>query len=126
MVYLPLGNATPDYYGGQRRDFDDAYNASVVALDLDTGREVWKFRTMNHDIWDYDVPSQPALADLPDGNGGTVPRADPDHQTRPDFRAGPPDPYPIKPVEEKPAPQGDGTAEGRYYAATPAIRPAWR
>ena len=118
MVYLPLGNATPDYYGGQRRDFDDAYNASVVALRLEDGREVWHFRTMNHDIWDYDLPSQPALADLSDGKGGTVPAL---IQTTKrgqifvlDRRTG----APIKQVEEMPAPQGDGSVEGEYFAAT--------
>ncbi|MBU3032206.1 membrane-bound PQQ-dependent dehydrogenase, glucose/quinate/shikimate family [Paracoccus sp. XHP0099] len=118
MVYLPLGNATPDYYGGQRRDFDDEYNASVVALNLETGREVWHFRTANHDIWDYDLPSQPALADLPDGKGGTVPAL---IQTTKrgqifvlDRRTG----EPIRQVEEKPAPQGDGSVEGEYYAPT--------
>lgn len=67
MIYLPLGNATPDYYGGQRREFDDAYNSSVVALNLDTGREVWHFNTVHHDIWDYDIPSQPNLAEIPTG-----------------------------------------------------------
>ncbi|MFV0408412.1 MAG: membrane-bound PQQ-dependent dehydrogenase, glucose/quinate/shikimate family [Paracoccus sp. (in: a-proteobacteria)] len=118
MVYLPLGNATPDFYGGLRRDFDDAYNAAVVALDLDTGREVWKFRTMNHDLWDYDLPSQPALADLPDGNGGTVPAL---IQTTKrgqifvlDRRTG----EPVKRVEEMPVPQGDGSIEEEYYAST--------
>lgn len=118
MVYLPLGNATPDYYGGQRREFDDEYNAALVALNLDDGREVWHFRTMNHDIWDYDLPSQPALADLPDGNGGTVPAV---IQTTKrgqifvlDRRTG----EPIKPVEERAVPQGDGSVEGEYYAPT--------
>lgn len=69
-VYLPLGNATPDFFGGHRRPFDDEFNASVVALDYRTGEYKWHFRTMNHDIWDYDLPSQPALYDLPDGKGG--------------------------------------------------------
>lgn len=118
MVYLPLGNATPDYYGGLRRDFDDAYNASLVALRLDDGREIWNFRTMNHDIWDYDLPAQPALADLPDGKGGTVPAVIQSTKRGQIFvldrRTG----VPIKPVEEKPVPQGDGAVEGEYYAAT--------
>ncbi len=117
LVYLPLGNATPDYYGGQRRDFDDEYNASLVALNLEDGREAWHFRTMNHDIWDYDLPSQPALADVPDGKGDTIPAV---IQTTKrgqifvlDRRTG----EPVKPVEEKPVPQGDGSVEGEYYAA---------
>lgn len=118
MIYLPLGNATPDYYGGLRRDFDDDYNASVVALNLDTGREVWHFNTVNHDIWDYDVPSQPNLAEIPDGKGGTVPVV---IQTTKrgqifvlDRRTG----TPVKAVEERPVARPDGTATGERYAAT--------
>lgn len=72
LIYAPLGNTTPDYFGGDRPPFADEYNASLVALDINTGRERWKFQTVHHDIWDYDLPSQPALLDLPDGNGGTV------------------------------------------------------
>lgn len=118
MIYLPLGNATPDYFGGMRRDFDDDYNASLVALRLEDGREVWHFKTVNHDIWDYDLPSQPALADVPDGNGGSVPAV---IQTTKrgqifvlDRRTG----TPVKTVEERPVPNGDGTVEGEYYADT--------
>lgn len=118
QVYLPTGNATPDYWGGQRRDFDDAYNSSVVALDLDDGREVWKFQTVHHDIWDYDLPSQPALFDMPDGNGGTVPaliqltkRGDIFVLDR---RTG----EPITEVEERPVPKPDGRVEGERYSET--------
>ncbi|HRH21389.1 MAG TPA: PQQ-binding-like beta-propeller repeat protein, partial [Brevundimonas sp.] len=118
MIYLPLGNATPDYYGGQRREFDDAYNSSVVALNLDTGREVWHFNTVHHDIWDYDVPSQPNLAEIPDGAGGTIPVV---IQTTKrgqvfvlDRRTG----VPVRTVEERAVPRGDGTVQGEYYSAT--------
>lgn len=61
LAYLPLGNATPDFFGGKRRPIDDEYNAAVVAVELATGKERWHYRTVNHDIWDYDLPSQPAL-----------------------------------------------------------------
>ena len=73
LVYAPLGNATPDYYGQDRPPRSEAFNSSLVALDIETGRPRWKFQTVHHDIWDYDLPSQPALIDLPDGNGGTQP-----------------------------------------------------
>ncbi|MGB3500291.1 MAG: membrane-bound PQQ-dependent dehydrogenase, glucose/quinate/shikimate family [Mesorhizobium sp.] len=72
LIYAPLGNTTPDYFGANRPPFSDEYNASLVALDVATGRERWKFRTVNHDIWDYDLPAQPALIDVPDGKGGTA------------------------------------------------------
>lgn len=70
LVYVPTGNATPDYFGAQRRPFDDAYSSSVLALDLETGRLRWNFQTVHHDLWDYDVGSQPTLVDLPARAGG--------------------------------------------------------
>ena len=72
LVYLPLGNATPDYFGGQRRPFDEAYSSSVVALDIATGAPRWHFQTTHHDVWDMDLPIGPSLVDLPIG-GATVP-----------------------------------------------------
>jgi quinoprotein glucose dehydrogenase len=64
LVYVPTGNATPDWYGGQRRDFDDRYSSSVLALDAQTGALRWSFQTTHHDLWDYDIGSQPALFDM--------------------------------------------------------------
>jgi quinate dehydrogenase (quinone) len=72
LIYAPLGNATPDFFGMGRPPHSDEYNSSLVALDVETGRVKWKFQTVHHDIWDYDLPSQPALVDLPDGKGGTI------------------------------------------------------
>lgn len=69
LVYLPTGNAGPDFFGAQRRDFDDRFSTAVVALDGRTGRLRWSFQTKNHDIWDHDVPAQPTLLDLRDGDG---------------------------------------------------------
>lgn len=69
LVYAPLGGATPDYLGKHRRPFDEAYSGSVVALDAETGRPRWKFQTLRHDLWDYDVATQPTLIDLPTASG---------------------------------------------------------
>jgi len=73
FVYLPLGNATPDYYGGHRRPFDDEYSSSVVALDYETGAPRWHFQTTHHDLWDFDVPIGPSLVNVPGPNGSTIP-----------------------------------------------------
>ncbi|KRG65654.1 quinate dehydrogenase [Stenotrophomonas humi] len=72
LVYAPLGNATPDYFGQGRPAGSEAYNSSLVALDITTGRPRWKFQTVHHDIWDYNLPSQPALLDFPDETGRNV------------------------------------------------------
>jgi quinate dehydrogenase (quinone) len=73
MVYLPTGNPTSDFWGPKRRPGDDAHSSSVIALDIETGRLKWKFQTVHHDVWDYDVPAQPLLYDIPDDKGGTTP-----------------------------------------------------
>lgn len=69
LVYVPTGNPSPDFFGGERRGFDEKYGSSVVALDIETGRVRWSFQTVHHDLWDYDVPAQPALVDLPVDGG---------------------------------------------------------
>lgn len=73
LIYVRLGNTTPDYYGINRPASSDQYNSSLVALNVNSGREKWKFQTIHHDLWDYDLPSQPALIDIPDNNGNIVP-----------------------------------------------------
>jgi quinoprotein glucose dehydrogenase len=71
-VYVPTGNSSPDYYGGHREGHLDHYSSSVVALDASSGEVDWHVQTVHHDIWDFDVPSQPTLVDL-DLEGRTVP-----------------------------------------------------
>lgn len=73
MVYLPTGNGTPDLFGGQRSAATDRVGASVVAVDATTGKEIWTFQLVHHDVWDYDMPSKPVLYDMPDGKGGRIP-----------------------------------------------------
>lgn len=73
LIYIPLGNATPDYYGSKRRAFDEKYSSAIVALDIHTGEERWHFQTVHHDVWDFDLPVGPTLMDLPDRNGRIIP-----------------------------------------------------
>ena len=73
LVYIPTGNATPDYYGGHRSAESEKFASSVVALDAATGALRWSFQTTHHDIWDYDVPSQPVLVDIRNDDGSTTP-----------------------------------------------------
>ena len=69
LVYAPTGNAVPDNFGGQRRPFDDQFSSAVIAIDAETGKLRWSFQTTHHDLWDYDVPSQPTLADIRTASG---------------------------------------------------------
>lgn len=65
LVYLPLGNSSVDYYGGNRKECENEYSSSLVALNIDTGKPEWKFQTVHYDVWDYDLGAQPTIVDLP-------------------------------------------------------------
>jgi quinoprotein glucose dehydrogenase len=71
MVYVATGSASPDYYGGERLGTNRHAN-SLVALDAGTGEVVWSRQLVHHDLWDYDLPAQPVLADIRRG-GAEVP-----------------------------------------------------
>ncbi len=73
LIYLPMGNPSPDHWGGKRTPEMEKFGSSIVALDVKTGKLRWSFQTVHHDLWDYDVASQPTLYDVPDGRGGRVP-----------------------------------------------------
>lgn len=60
MVFLPLTSPAYDYYGGDRKGAG-LYGDSLVALDAATGKRIWHFQTVHHNIWDYDLPAQPSL-----------------------------------------------------------------
>jgi quinoprotein glucose dehydrogenase len=66
LVFIPTGSASPDYFGGFRKG-DNKWANSVVALRASTGEFAWGFQVVHHDIWDYDVASQPALFAWKDG-----------------------------------------------------------
>jgi quinoprotein glucose dehydrogenase len=60
IVYVPTGSAAPDFHGADRIG-DNLYANCVLALDASTGRHIWHFQAVHHDIWDRDFPSPPAL-----------------------------------------------------------------
>ncbi|TMA31842.1 MAG: pyrroloquinoline quinone-dependent dehydrogenase [Deltaproteobacteria bacterium] len=60
MVFLPIGSPAADFYGGDRHGAN-LYGNSLVALDAATGRYLWHFQMVHHDLWDYDLPAQPVL-----------------------------------------------------------------
>jgi quinoprotein glucose dehydrogenase len=63
LFYIPAESPTSDYYGGYRPG-NNLYANSVLALDAKTGKRVWHFQTTHHDIWDFDPPTAPILADI--------------------------------------------------------------
>ncbi len=62
-VYLPIEAATGDFYGGHRPG-DNLFSQSLVCLNAKTGERVWHYQLVHHDIWDYDLPAPPILADI--------------------------------------------------------------
>lgn len=63
LVFVPVGSASPDFYGGERLGANQ-YADAVVALRASTGQVVWAFQVVHHDLWDYDVPAQPVAFTL--------------------------------------------------------------
>lgn len=105
LVYLPMGNSGADYYSSTRRPLEKDYASSLVALDVQTGKPRWKFQTVRHDVWDYDLGSQVSLIDFP-VEGQLVPALVLPSKTGDfyvlDRRTG----QPLTPVEERTAPTG--------------------
>ncbi|TKT90818.1 outer membrane protein assembly factor BamB family protein [Dyadobacter frigoris] len=60
IVFLALGSPSYDYYGADRTG-KNLYGNSVVALDAATGKYIWHYQTIHHDLWDYDLPAPPNL-----------------------------------------------------------------
>jgi len=60
IVYIPTGSATPDFYGADRAGANLFAN-SLLALDATTGKRLWHFQTVHHDLWDRDLPAAPNL-----------------------------------------------------------------
>jgi len=63
LVFIPTSCPSPDYYGGERLG-QDLYGNSLVALNAKTGKMVWYFQIVHHDLWDYDIPAQPILTTI--------------------------------------------------------------
>jgi quinoprotein glucose dehydrogenase len=63
LVFIPTGSASPDFYGGEREG-DNRWANSLVALKASSGEFVWGRQLVHHDVWDYDLASQPTLVEL--------------------------------------------------------------
>ncbi|HEX2528814.1 MAG TPA: glucose/quinate/shikimate family membrane-bound PQQ-dependent dehydrogenase [Geminicoccus sp.] len=118
MVYVPLGNQPPDQWGGNRSADVERFSSSVVALDLATGQVRWVFQTVHHDLWDYDVPSQPSLIDLTT-DGEAVPALVQPTKQGEVYVLNRQTGEPILPVTEVRVPQG--AVEGDFTAPTQPV-----
>jgi len=105
LIYLPLGNPTPDFWGAHRTPEMNKYGTSLVALDVKTGREAWHFQTVHLDLWDYDNATPPTLMDAPDGTPALVMGTKTHQLFMLDRRTG----KPLAEVQERPVPADDET-----------------
>jgi quinoprotein glucose dehydrogenase len=118
LVYVPTGMAAIDQWGGHRTPETERFSAAIIALDIATGKPRWVYQTVHHDLWDMDVPAQPALVDLELPGRGRVPALVQSTKTGNIFvldrRTG----QPVFPVQERPVP-GDPAAGDRLSPTQP-------
>jgi quinoprotein glucose dehydrogenase len=109
IVFIPFGTARYDFYGADRHG-QDLYGNSIVALDARTGKKLWHFQTVHHDLWDYDLPAAPKLLTVKHDGKNVDVVAQP---TKQGFlfvferETG----KPLWPIEERPVPKSDVPGE---------------
>ena len=123
LVFVPIGSASPDFFGGERLG-QNLYANCLVALDVKTGRVVWYFQVVHHDLWDYDIPAQPALFTWR-RNGQSIPAVAVATKMGHLFILDRRDGKPLVPVEELPVPKSDVAGE-EAWPTQPFPPPAYR
>jgi quinoprotein glucose dehydrogenase len=107
LVFVPTGSASPDFYGGERKG-DNRNANSVTALRASNGEVAWSFQVVHHDLWDYDVASQPILINFgPAKTPAVVVTTKMGFVYVLDRKTG----KPLSPVEERPVPKSDVPGE---------------
>lgn len=109
LIFLPTSCPSPDFYGGERRG-DNLYSNAVVALHASTGKLVWYFQVVHHDVWDYDVPAQPVLINVR-RRGHEIPALAVSTKMGHIFLLDRETGKPLFPVEERRVPQGAAPGE---------------
>ena len=120
-VFLPVSAAGPDHYGGDRPGAN-LYANSVVALEAATGRRIWHFQTVHHDLWDYDLAAPPALVQVP-RNGRRMDAVAQLTKSGFVFLLDRQTGAPLFPVEERPVPASDVPGERAWPTQPFPLRP---
>lgn len=122
LVFIPTSAPAPDYYGGQRQG-QNLYSNSIVALRASTGKMVWHYQVVHHDLWDYDIPAQPVLLELA-RDGNKVPAVAVGTKMGHIFVLHRETGEPLFPVEERPVPastvEGETAWETQPFPVLPA------
>ncbi|MEP7355525.1 MAG: PQQ-binding-like beta-propeller repeat protein [Acidobacteriota bacterium] len=113
-VYVPVEAPSGDVYGGQRPG-TNLFSDSVVCLDVKTGKRVWHYQLIHHEMWDYDIPAAPVLMDLT-VNGKKIKALAQVNKSAFTFVFDRTNGQPVFPIEERPVPQGN--TPGEWYSPT--------
>lgn len=109
IAYFPTGTARYDFYGGNRPG-DNLFANSIVALDARTGKRLWHFQTIHHDLWDFDIPNAPKLMTI-EKDGKKIPVVIQATKQGFVFVFNRITGEPIWPIEERPVPASDVPGE---------------
>ena len=121
LIFLPTTSPSPDFYGGKRPG-RNRYANSVVALSTGSGKPVWDFQLVHHDLWDYDLAAQPLLLDIERDSARlpvVVQASKMGHVFVLDRKTG----EPVFAVEERPVPQSDVPGEASAATQPIPVRP---
>src|SRR5256712_1585413 len=126
LVFLPTSSPAPDYFGGMRLG-EDRYARSIVALRASTGKVVWHFQTVHHDLWDFDNAAPPALVTVK-RNGSSIPAVIQTGKSGMLYVLDRTTGTPVFPVEERPVPASSVPGEVAsptqpFTALTPPLVP---
>jgi glucose dehydrogenase len=121
MIFLPIGSPSYDFYGGDRQG-QNLFGNSLVALDAATGKLIWYYQMVHHDIWDYDLPAQPVLITVK-RDGQTVPAVAQVTKMGFVFILDRLTGKPLFPVEEHPTPQSTVPGEFSWPTQPVPVKP---
>jgi quinoprotein glucose dehydrogenase len=122
IVYMPFGAPSVDQYGGDRIG-DNLFSTSIVAADANTGKYLWHFQVVHHDIWDADLTGAPVLLDIKRG-GKTIPAVAVINKVGLLFLLDRTTGEPIYGVEERPVPASDVPLERTAKTQPFPVKPA--
>jgi quinoprotein glucose dehydrogenase len=121
IVFVPLTSPATDTYGGDRKG-DNLFGDCILALDAATGKRLWHFQTIHHDLWDWDIPAQPNLVTV-HRDGKDVPAVAQVTKIGHVFVLDRVTGKPLFPVEERPVPQtvvpGEQTSPTQPFPVKP-------
>jgi quinoprotein glucose dehydrogenase len=127
LVYLPTGSPSPDFWGGFRKGNNQDAD-SIVALDVHTGKKIWAFQVVHHDLWDYDIAAEPLLFTYrPPGGGAPVPAVAVSTKTGMVFVFNRLNGNALYPIHEQAVPQtrvaGEWTSPTQPFSSLPSLIP---